>query len=273
MIPRSRLGIGSWTFPWAIGVPGYPRPERPLDPAGLLRKAVELGVGVVQFADNLPLLDLPRRDVEALREIARDSGIAIELGTRGAEPAHLAACLELCRQLDVRLLRTLTRPATSSPDLAQVRDWVKDVLPDFEAAQVALAFENYERHTAAELAGLIESIGSPQVGVCLDMVNSLGALETPRQVVEILAPYVLNLHMKDFEISRVPSMMGYVVEGRPVGQGRIPVGWVLEELARRGRTPNVIIELWTPFENSLEQTIAKEQDWARRSVAYLLSSP
>ena len=43
-----QLGISSYTLTWAIGVPGFP-PERPLDAVGLLRKAVALGVGLVQI--------------------------------------------------------------------------------------------------------------------------------------------------------------------------------------------------------------------------------
>ncbi len=273
MIPRERLGVGSWTFPWAIGVSGYPRPDSPLTHEALIDKAARLGAGVVQFADNLPLHGLSDARVEALRDAARAAGIVIEVGTRGAEPEHLLEHLQICQAAGSRLLRTLTHTAVSKPDLAQVRSWVSEVAPAFEKAGVALAFENYERHTVRELASLIESIGSPQVGVCLDLVNSLGALEGPREVVETLAPYVFNLHMKDFEISRVPSMMGYIVEGRPAGEGRLNVPWVLEQVARHGRQPTVIIELWTPFEVPLAKTIAKEEEWARRSVDYLLSRP
>jgi hypothetical protein len=37
-----RLGISSYTYTWAIGVPGFSS-ERPLDAVGLLRNAVALG--------------------------------------------------------------------------------------------------------------------------------------------------------------------------------------------------------------------------------------
>ena len=49
-----RLGIGSYTYGWAIGVSGH-APERPMGALDLLERAAELGVGLVQVADNLPL--------------------------------------------------------------------------------------------------------------------------------------------------------------------------------------------------------------------------
>ena len=42
-----KLGIASWSLPWAIGVQGYPWPKQPLDCIDLLDKAVDANVSVV----------------------------------------------------------------------------------------------------------------------------------------------------------------------------------------------------------------------------------
>lgn len=47
-------GISSYTFPWAIGVPGS-EPEKPMNVFELIEMAKFMGVRVVQIADNLPL--------------------------------------------------------------------------------------------------------------------------------------------------------------------------------------------------------------------------
>ena len=109
------------------------------------------------------------------------------------------------------------------------------------------------------------------MGICLDTVNSFGALEGPEVVVEALAPYTVNLHVKDFIIRRANHMMGFAIEGTPAGQGRLDIPWLLERLRAAGRDPNAIIELWTPPEPDLAATIAKEDAWARESVAYMRS--
>ena len=69
-----RLGISSYTLVWSVGVPGYPRPPRPLT-ATADRSSAELGVKVVQIADNLPLDELSSVDIDRLQERAIKCGI------------------------------------------------------------------------------------------------------------------------------------------------------------------------------------------------------
>ena len=49
-----KLGISSYTYSWAVGVPGH-APARPLDENDLLDKAHEHRVSLLQIGDNLPL--------------------------------------------------------------------------------------------------------------------------------------------------------------------------------------------------------------------------
>ena len=79
----------------------------------------------------------------------------------------------------------------------------------------------------------------------------------------------MNLHAKEFTIRRVDHQLGFAIEGCPAGQGRLDVPWLLQELHRAGRTPNVILEQWPAPESSIEATIAKEEQWAAASVTYL----
>jgi 3-oxoisoapionate decarboxylase len=87
--------------------------------------------------------------------------------------------------------------------------------------------------------------------------------------VRTLGPHVVNLHLKDFTIRRADHMMGFVLEGCPAGEGQLNVPWLLSELLSYGRAPNAIIELWPRPEATVEETIAKEREWLKRSVANL----
>jgi hypothetical protein len=49
------------------------------------------------------------------------------------------------------------------------------------------------------------------------------------------------------------------------------VPWLLERLRALGRDPNAILELWTPPGTTLEETIAREGEWAEESIRYLRS--
>jgi len=134
---------------------------------------------------------------------------------------------------------------------------------------VCLAIENHDRLAAEQFARIVRRLDNEHVGICLDTVNSFGALEGPGVVVDVLGPYAVNLHVKDFDIRRVDHQMGFVIEGAPAGQGRLDVPWLLDRLGGADRPISAILELWTPPADSLEATIAREHDWARRSVRAL----
>jgi len=263
-----RLGISSYTYTWAIGVPGHP-PDHPMRAVDLLNRAAELGVHLVQVADNLPLDRLSPAELGAFEQRARELDVGIEVGTRGIGPGLLRTYLELAERLGSPILRTVVDAADHRPDEQEVVDTVSALVPDLERAGVTLAIENHDRFTTETLVQILEHIGSKHVGVCLDTVNSFGALEGPEVVVKRLSPWTVNLHVKDFATFRASHAMGFTIEGRPAGQGRLDIPWLLRSLRDLGRDPNAILELWTPPEETLAETIAKEDAWAATSVEYL----
>ncbi len=267
------LGISSWSLPWSIGVQGYPRPAKPLNVIGLLDKAVEAKVSVVQIADNLALHELPEPELNRLRETASTRGITLEAGTRSLDPEHLSRYAVIAHRIGARLLRTvLSGSLLGAEHLAKTEEGIRNVLPVLQQQGVTLALENNEAFSAAEFAGLIGRIGSPMVGICMDTANSLGRPETVKTVVENLAEHTVMLHAKDYDIRRIDTRMGFSVIGRAVGEGRVDFDWVLGELRKRGRDHiNVIVEHWPPFEESIEATVQLEDEWLARSVQFLRS--
>jgi sugar phosphate isomerase/epimerase len=263
-----RLGISSYTYTWAIGVPGYP-PASPMGAIGLLHRAAALDVGLVQFADNLPLDQLSRTELDRFQQAASELRVSIEVGTRGVTPDHLRVYLALAGRFRSPIVRVVVDTADHRPSEAEIVAALRAVVPEYERAGVCLAIENHDRFKARALTRLLEQIDSSSVGICLDTVNSFGALEGPEAVLAELGPWVVNLHVKDFAIARPDHKMGFTVEGRPAGQGRLDVPWLLGILRGLGRDPNAILELWTPPQEDLAATIALEEDWAAASVEYL----
>ncbi len=262
-----RLGLGSYTYAWAIGVAGHP-PSQPLDALGLIARAAALDVRVVQLADNLPLDGLSDAERELLRAEAMRAGIAVEVGTRGIAPDHLRHYLGIARQFGSPILRAVVDTAAHHPSPDEIVATLRALMPEFEAANVTLAVENHDRFRTRDLAAILNAVGSPRIGICLDTVNSLGAGEGPEMVVDQLARYVVNLHIKDFRVRRVSHNMGFVVEGTPAGQGQLDLPWLLRRLADRPPM-SAILELWPPPQESTEETIQLEDQWARESIPYL----
>lgn len=263
-----KLGISSYTYTWAIGVPGY-RVADPLDALGLFDKAAAMGVSVVQIADNLPLDALEEDEMTALVESATAQSLQVEVGTRGIRPAHLETYLMLSQRFESPIVRVVIDTADHHPDLPEVIALLRESLPAFERAGIRLAIENHDRFSIRDFVHILENIDNPYLGICLDTVNSFGALEGPQVVLEALGPWTVNLHIKDFMIRRADHMMGFTIEGTPAGQGQLDIQWLLGRLAPYGLSYNAILELWTPPADSISATIEKEERWAKDSVEYL----
>jgi sugar phosphate isomerase/epimerase len=262
------LGIGTYTFPWAIGVPGAV-PQRPMSACDLLDAAVRLQVRVVQFCDNLPLIKLSASELETFHGQVKDRGLEVELGARGLATEGLRAYLQLARRFGCNFLRlVIDSPGEEpAPEAAVAR--LKGILPEFEAAGVRIALENHDRFPSSTLASMVEQLGPSRVGICLDTVNSLGALEGPEVVVQNLGQFTLCLHVKDFQVRRVSHQMGFVVEGCPAGRGRLNVPWLLKSLESCPHSCNAILESWVTPGDSLSETIDRERAWAKEGVDYL----
>jgi sugar phosphate isomerase/epimerase len=263
-----KLGIGSYAYAWAIGIPEYP-PVQPMSALDLVRRGADLGVRTVQIADNIPLHTFAQEDLIALREVATDLGVSIEVGTRGIDLPHLQRYLELAREFGSPLLRVVVDTPTHKPTLESLIERMPLLVPWLEAAGIRLAIENHDRFKVGALVKLLTAVNSPYVGICLDTVNSLGAGEGAEVVATALAPYVLNLHIKDYVIRRHPTMLGFEVQGTPAGQGMLDIPWLLALLNAHERDPNAILELWPPPEADVEATIRKEDEWVVQSLAYL----
>ncbi len=263
------LGLGSYGVAWAIGVPGFEAPINPIDAFGLLRFAADLGLKLVQIADNLPLHLLSEADQNALRREADQRQMLIEVGTRGILPEHLQTYLEQARFFGSPILRVVVDTADHHPTPEDIIALLRPQLPLFEQAHITLAIENHDRFKVQTLADILAALNHPNVGICLDTVNSFGSLEGPEVVVKTLAPYVVNLHVKEFVIRRARHNMGFEITGAPAGQGMLDVPWLLKTLHQHGREFNAIIETWLEPEATMTATIAKETDYVQHSVAYL----
>lgn len=262
-----RLGIGTYSYMWAIGFEGA-RPERPLSALGLLEKARQLGVRLVQVGPNLPLGALTSGELDAFVATAQEWGIELELGTRGLETEHLGEQVRLARRIGATLVRTVPEVGGATPAPADIPAYLRAVRPMLEGEGVRVGLEN-GNVPAEDLRGALDAVASANVGVILDTTNSLAVSEGWRYVTRVLAPYTNCLHVKDFAVERVWSMMGFTVQGRPAGQGQVDVAWLLETLRAAGARFNAVIELWPPEQPTLAGSIALEQAWNEQSVAYM----
>ncbi|NLF38106.1 sugar phosphate isomerase/epimerase [bacterium] len=263
-----QLGISTYTYTWAIGVPGH-EPAVRMNAFDLLEKAKDLGAVRVQIADNLPLHALPEPVRKQIAGRAHELDLVIETGMRGIRPDALEKYIAIAEEMSSPILRAVIDEPGWTPSPDDVVAIIKPLVRQFEQRGIILAIENHDRLEASVFASIIERVDSRHVGICLDTANSFGAGEGVRTVVDCLAPHTVNLHVKDFCVRRVDHKMGFVIEGTPAGQGMLPIPQLLERLSSCGRCQSAILELWTPPEPTIGQTIIKEARWAAESFACL----
>lgn len=257
-------GLGSDAFRWSIGHKDR-RPEAPMTAMDLLDVAAEHGLGVVQYADNLPLGDLGGGALGALADAARDRGIALELGTQSFDAAEVRRHIGIGERIGARILRVALDAPDAAKPVERLAAEFSGLLPDLRAAGIRLAIENHLNFPSRRVIALLDIVADPQMGVCLDVANSICAGEWPMGTVGILAPHAINLHLKDYVIVPDPYGVGFRIQGAPFGEGRLNPGAVLSALGDRDMS--VIYEHWLPWPGTFEAARGEERDWTARGAA------
>jgi 3-oxoisoapionate decarboxylase len=285
-----QLGISSYSYPWAVGVPGH-APARPLTAFDLLAEANRLNVSAVQYGDNLPLHQLSVSQWQALRHEADERGLAIQVGTKGLTTDTLKTYLKLAWEARSPFLRMVIDDGSYQPVIEEVVTLINQKLPALRDAGVMLSIENHDRFTAQELLYIATRTDPEWVGFCLDTTNSFGAGQTVSEVLTMLRQgRVVNLHAKDFTAHRVAHKMGFVIEGCEPGTGLVNLpallldithglDWPkqavkpLPDLLNGPRRPifplTITLEQWPPLQHNLADTIAQEATWAETGVRWI----
>ena len=132
-----KLGISSYAYTWAIGVPGQ-IPNRPMDCFQLLGRAIDFEVSRLQIADNLPLHKLGQQPRFELLKKAQESGIAIEVGMRGLTEENFSIYLDLAEYFRSPILRAVIDAGEFKPGLQEIiggrataEDYVNEVQADW----------------------------------------------------------------------------------------------------------------------------------------------
>jgi len=262
------LGLGTYALAWSIGVPGYTL-INPWKLDDVIAYAIRKKLNCIQIADNLPLHTLSEKELEKLNHDALTHNLRLEAGTRGLQPHNLEQYFKIASRINSPILRVVIDSADYSPSVDEIIRTIKLYVPELEERNVKLAIENHDRLKASTFVHIIESVGSPMVGICLDTVNSFGQAEGLETAIEQLIPYTINLHIKDFQIRRHDHNMGFSITGTPAGEGRLPLPELINRLRVLGKCESAILELWPEPETTANETAEKEQEWVHKSLDYL----
>ncbi len=245
-----RLGIDSFSVRWQ----GW-------DAYQILDYAAGLGLDNVHFSERAHLGGLDRTELGRIRDHAQAHGLTLEVGMRsfnrlastfdralGTGEQQLLDMIEAATIVGSPIVRCFVGMQGDRAGPSSVHELIEEtvrtlraVAPRAEAAGVTIAVENHGGVDllASELRDVIETVGSPQVGVCLDTGNPVYAAEDAVYATEVLAPYTVSTHLRDTLAWLAPT--GAMVQWAPAGRGNVDLKRIVTILAETA--PDVPIDL------------------------------
>ncbi len=207
-----------------------------------------------------------------IRKRLEDHGLFAEYGVERMDLDDIESGIDICRLLGAELLRVRLGFDRFSPgirvekELERAREILLAATGLLEQSGVKLAVEYRGDATGGELADLIEKVGSPHVGVCLDVGNHLCVLEEPMQALLILLPYAFTIQFRDYTMAL--SLYGCKTTCAALGQGVLPLAEMLGMIQIDPRHDRIVLHV--PIEGTADTraSLAREDQAVRESVRY-----
>ena len=176
-----------------------------------------------------------------VRAMAKDLDFFIEIDTRGTDPVHLFKALDVCHALGAEVLRTyVSLGGDLATELRQAKENIRQVVPRAKELGIRIALENHEYETSNDMVRLLKCIDSPQVGLLVDIGNSMMVLEDPLSATRTMAPYAISTHFKDHIV--IDSDESSRVVGVPIGKGNIDIETCFRNLVAKSSLTRINIE-------------------------------
>ncbi len=242
-----RMGLAVYGTTFGMGI--HPASGRAaISPEQLLDMAISAGLEGVE----LPASWLHGEDVATVARYAQERELFITLETEGYDPGKLAGAIDLSVRLGAGTIRTMVGGAKLGGDrrplagrwqsfLQEVQAGLREATVIAERAGVNLAVENHQDLASEELLWLCESLGLQRFGITLDTGNTLATAEEPLDFARRVAPYIKNVHLKDYWVYL--SEEGYQLVRCPLGQGVVDFPALFEILAEVCPDVTMSIEL------------------------------
>jgi 3-oxoisoapionate decarboxylase len=256
------IGLSTYAYFWQASE----RAVQPLSLLQMMEQTVAQGAGVLQVCDYAPLAGMNDHQLRHVGRSAQALGLALEVGGRGARRASLMALLHRAELVGARLVRSMLSSGEDHPSLSEAQAEIQHVLPSYRQSGVCLGLETYEMVATADLVRMVEAVGDPSFGVVLDASNVVARLEQPRSVVEMCAPYVVNLHVKDFRFERAPGLVGFSLTGCPLGTGLLDLAHLFATVRPQQGPMSQIVEHWLPWQDDLQATLQRERSWTTTAL-------
>jgi len=269
----------------------------------VIKKAKEIGYEEIEFVDfnrNLPENESIMEHAAKVRELCKETGIAISAYTCGADfingsggdPAEEArrvkGLVDITAVLGAKKMRHDATYGGKNCKLTYIQavdkiaPYIRDVTEYAESKGVKTMTENHGHfiQDSYRVEYLISKVDHPNYGVLIDIGNFICVDECPLQAVSRLAPLAFHVHAKDFKYKKsngaAPpegwgrSRGGNALCGTIVGQGDMPVVQCLQLIKRAGYEGSLGLEFEGREENI--RGLVEGYSFLKKTLCEILSS-
>ena len=228
-------------------------------------KARSIGAGGVQGT----LASLEPAYLKSVRRHIEATGMYFELllPLPGEDTATFEATVKAGKEAGAICIRTACLSGRRYETFKTLEQWqafvatsragIARAVPIVEKHKLPLGIENHKDWTAEEMPKLLHSYSSEYVGANIDFGNNLSLLDDPMELVEALAPFVINTHIKDMAVEEYAD--GFLLAEVPLGQGFLDLKRMVSLLV--SKRPNVKFSLDMITRDPLKITCLTEKYW------------
>jgi sugar phosphate isomerase/epimerase len=253
---RTSMGITPATFP----------AHRKNMAHEMIEFCAELGVGGCQAS----LASLEPDYARKIRRRKEELGLYLEIQTRlaGDDPAQFEQTVKMAKEAGATSLRAVCLGGRRYETFSTLGEWNAAVadyrrriarsVPIVDKHRLPLGLENHKDWTVDQQAALLKEYSSEYFRVCLDTGNNISLLDDPMEVIEKLAPFTVNTHIKDMGVEEYQD--GFLLSEVPFGDGLMDMKRVVDII--RQAQPKVHFSLEMITRDPLEVPCLTEKYWA-----------
>jgi hypothetical protein len=137
-----------------------------------------------------------------------------------------------------------------------------------EKVRIPMGLENHKDWAAEEMVPLLKQYSSEYLGTCIDWGNNMSLCDDPVELIEALAPWSLNSHIKDMAVEEYAD--GFYLSEVALGQGILPLKRLTASLLKSQPRTKFSLDMLT--RNPLVIPCLTEKYWAtfpQRNGVYL----
>lgn len=204
-----------------------------------------------------------------VREFTEKHGLYWELlvPLPGEDTAPFEAAVKAAKEGGAESIRSVCLSGRRYETFASLDQWndfvrvshqkLARAVPIADRHKLPLGIENHKDWTAEEMPQLFRKYSSEYFGACIDFGNNVSLLDSPQELIEALAPFVINTHIKDTAVEEYPD--GFLMSEVPLGQGIVDLPRAIALL--RSKRPKVRFSLDMLTRDPLKIPCLTEKYW------------